>query len=284
MRPDLHDANRWSWNEATKAHNRHKGDQAAFFRNGGSTLHPEERDLLGDIAGKTLVHLQCNAGQDTLSLARLGAVATGVDISDEAITFATRLSQDSGIPATFIRSELFDWLDLAGRDGGPRFDVAFASYGALCWLSDLRPWAGGIARILKPGGALVVMEFHPVMQMLEVDYSLRYPYSSPAPLSWDDGVGDYVALSHEGLTLDGSAAVEQPFVNPHPCHEWHHGIADVLTPVLEAGLVLERFREWPYSNGFKPFTDMRALPGRKWTVPEGMPAVPLMFGLRARKP
>ncbi|BAZ23858.1 putative methyltransferase [Kalymmatonema gypsitolerans NIES-4073] len=85
LRKDLHEENRLSWNEATKAHNSHKGDQAKFFRLGGSTLFPEEKELLGDIAGLSLVHLQCNAGQDTLSLVQLGAVATGVDISDEAI-------------------------------------------------------------------------------------------------------------------------------------------------------------------------------------------------------
>lgn len=91
MRKDLHEANRLSWNAATVAHNSHKGDQAAFFRRGGSTLFPEELDLLGDIAGLSLLHLQCNSGQDSLSLAQLGADVTGVDISDEAIAFARRL-------------------------------------------------------------------------------------------------------------------------------------------------------------------------------------------------
>ena len=81
LRTDLHEANRLSWNAATVAHNSHKGDQAAFFRGGGSTLFPEELELLGPLAGRTLVHLQCNAGQDTLSLARRGAEATGVDPS-----------------------------------------------------------------------------------------------------------------------------------------------------------------------------------------------------------
>ena len=96
---NLHEANRLSWNEATKAHNSHKGDQAAFFRTGGSTLRPEEIALLGDIRGQVLVHLQCNAGQDTLSIAsKLRATVTGVDISDEAIDFARKLSVASGIP------------------------------------------------------------------------------------------------------------------------------------------------------------------------------------------
>src|SRR5581483_7586423 len=103
MRKELHEENRLSWNAATVAHNSHKGDQAAFFRKGGSTLRPEELELLGDVRGQAIVHLQCNSGQDTLSMARLGAVMTGVDISDTAIDFARQLSQDSGIPAQWQR-------------------------------------------------------------------------------------------------------------------------------------------------------------------------------------
>src|SRR5258706_3131863 len=107
MRKDLHEENRLSWNEATKAHNSHKGDQAAFFRAGGNKLYEEEKELLGDIHGLSLVHLQCNAGQDTLSLAQMGAKVTGVDISDTAIEFARALSTDSGIPATFHRMAIY---------------------------------------------------------------------------------------------------------------------------------------------------------------------------------
>ena len=104
LKKDLHEANRLSWNAATRAHNSHKGDQARFLREGGSTLHPEELELLGELRGRSLLHLQCNSGQDTLSLAARGALVTGVDISDEAISFARRLSADSGLPATFERA------------------------------------------------------------------------------------------------------------------------------------------------------------------------------------
>ncbi|HCJ4814104.1 TPA: methyltransferase domain-containing protein [Pseudomonas aeruginosa] len=110
MRSDLHEANRLSWNAATRAHNSHKADQAAFFRNGGSTLYPEELQLLGHLDGLRLLHLQCNAGQDSLSLARLGARVTGVDIADSAIDFARQLSRDSGIAADFQRDDILRWL------------------------------------------------------------------------------------------------------------------------------------------------------------------------------
>ena len=101
MRKDLHEENRLSWNEATLAQNSHRGDQVSFFRQGGSTLYPEEKALLGDIRGRSLLHLECNAGQDSLSLARLGADVTGVDISDTAIDHARLLSTETGIPVEF---------------------------------------------------------------------------------------------------------------------------------------------------------------------------------------
>ena len=140
-----HQMNRLSWNEGTKAHNSHKGDQSAFFRGGGNTLFPEETVLLGGITGKTLLHLQCNCGQDSLSIANhLGAEVTGVDISDEAIRFARQLSQASDIPSDFIRADIYDYF-VSACD---RFDVVFSSYGALCWLSDLAAWGRGIASCL----------------------------------------------------------------------------------------------------------------------------------------
>src|SRR5262249_9518795 len=157
-------------------HNSHKHDQAGFLREGGSTLFPEELALLGDVRGTRLVHLQCNSGQDTLSLARLGAEVTGVDISDGAIDFARHLSTDAGIPATFVRADIFDWLAETAA-GAERFDVVFSSYGALGWLSDPRAWAAGIAGVLRPGGRLVLVEFHPVLWIFEDDWSVKYPYS-----------------------------------------------------------------------------------------------------------
>jgi len=97
-------------------HNSHKASQAQYLREGGSTLFPEEVELLGDITGKNLVHLQCNCGQDSLSLVQLGAAVTGVDISDEAISFARQLSKESGLAAHFIRSDVYDWAT-TGRAG-----------------------------------------------------------------------------------------------------------------------------------------------------------------------
>lgn len=292
-RRDLHEQNRRSWNHATVAHNRHKGDQAAWLRGGGSTLFPEELALLGPLRGRRVVHLLCNAGQDTLSLAVRGAELTGVDISDEAIGFARGLSAGSGLPATFVRADVYDWLDDAPAGA---FDVAFSSYGALEWLSDLPAWARGVARALAPGGRLVVVEFHPAVQWLEPDddggrWRLARgapgdpPATGGAPVLVPEGIGDYVAESGDAL-LHGQprAADPAPFANPEPCHGFAHGLAEVVDAVVGAGLLLEVLREHPFANGWRFHPAAVPLDGRRWGLPPGLPPVPLMFSLAARRP
>ena len=278
-----HEENRLSWNEATIAHNSHKGDQAKFFRDGGNKLYREEKELLGDITGLTLVHLQCNAGQDTLSLAQMGASVTGVDISDTAIEFARQLSTDSGVPATFVRMDVYDWLRQTAQ-AGIKFDIVFCSYGAICWLSDLRTWARGIAAILKPGGRFITVEYHPILALYDEKLQRTLPYFTDGkPWTWEEGIGDYVAITGEGLPSSTFEAGVQEFKNAHKSHEFHWGIAEVVKALLEAGLQLTTLQEYPYSNGFKPFNEMHESE-RRWYLPEGTPNLPLMYAISARKP
>ncbi|MFL5732985.1 MAG: class I SAM-dependent methyltransferase [Chloroflexia bacterium] len=283
LRKELHEENRQAWNEATPVHNSHKRDQAGFLGGGGSTLFPEEVELLRDIGGLSLVHLQCNAGQDTLSLAHLGAKVTGVDISDSAIEFARQLSEESGIPATFYRSDVYDWLaEAAGR--GEQFDIAFGSYGFLAWLSDIGAWARGVASILKPGGRLVFVEFHPASMMFDHDWTLKYPYfANGGVITWEEGIHDYVAASGEGLAPSGYVEGVKDFRNPYKSHEFQWSLGEIVTALLDAGLSIRVFKEYPYSNGCKLFDGMRELPGNRMVPPESAPNVPLMFGIVAEK-
>ncbi|MGF1503963.1 MAG: class I SAM-dependent methyltransferase [Anaerolineae bacterium] len=279
MLPDPHEENRRSWNAATKAHNSHKRDQAQVLAAGGHTLFSEEITLLGDVRGKSVVHLQCNAGQDTLSIASLlGAQVTGIDISDEAIAFARGLSAESGIPAEFVRSDLFDWFDHTQAT----FDVVYTGYGALNWLSDINRWARGVAKILR--GRLVVIEFHPVMGMFtDEGFQLEGDALGGTHTIWDEGGGDYVAATGD---VDAHFPYEPgmtDFTNPHRAHEWMWGIGDVIGAVLAAGLTLRHFTEYPYSNGFRRFPQMRALPGRRFAMPEDLPAIPMMYSLVAER-
>ena len=276
-----HETNRLSWNEGTKAHNSHKGDQAAFFRAGGNTLFPEETRLIGNVTEKTLLHLQCNCGQDSLSIARhLGSQVTGVDISDEAIRFARQLSIDSGIEANFIRADIFEFF----ANASPRFDVVFSSYGVLCWLSDLEAWGQGIAGCLKPGGRFVLVDFHPALMMFDGDWRLKHDYMGGAPCELESGVGDYVAWTGAAAEIDSLLTGIRDFRNPFPGVEFQWGIAEVVTALIGAGLRLSHLAEYNYCNGFKPMSDMVDLGGRRYAMPARLPQnVPLMFSLVAKQ-
>ncbi len=284
LRKEMHEANRLAWNAATLAHNSHKRDQAAYLRAGGSTLYPEELALMGDLTGKSLLHLQCNAGQDTLSLAQRGAVVTGVDISDTAIDFARGLAAESGIQGTFVRADVYDWLAQAA-EAGQRFDRVFSSYGAIVWLSDLGAWAEGIASVLAPDGRFVLVDFHPFSMVFEWDWTLKYSYfHGGQPTAYPSGVGDYVAMSGPAGAPSGYLEGVVDFMNPHPGYEFDWTIAEILGALLGAGLAITAYREYPYANGAKLFSGMRELPGGRMLPPEGIPDLPLMYGLAGEFP
>ena len=271
-----YDSTRRSWNVATRNHNTHKGDQAAFLRGGGDVLFPEELELVGELAGRTLAHLQCNAGQDSLCLARRGARVTGVDLSDEAVSFARVLSTESAIPASFVHAEVVSWM----AETPLRFDLAFASYGATGWLPDLDAWARGVARILVPGGRLVYVEFHPLLWAFDTDLRpTRDDYF--AERAFVDPVHDYVAESGEALAAAPGSA---PLPNDIPAWSYQYGVGKVVDALARAGLVLETLREYPHSNGFRPFPVLVPGPGRTWLWPPRLARVPLMYGLSARRP
>ncbi len=273
-----------SWNAATRMHNAHKGDQAARLRAGEDWLFDEELALLGDLRGTKLVHLQCNSGQDSLCLARRGAEVTGVDFSDEAIAFAQRLSRDSGIPGQFVESEVVSWLHSSAPAA---WDVAFCSYGVTSWLPDLAPWAAGIRRVLRPGGRFVYVDFHPLvwsigpdLRLSKDDYFEERPFVEP--------VEDYVATAGPALAALGDSSQEgQPRAaerNGIPAHSYQHGLGGIVDALAGAGLVLERLREYPWSNGARVNPALVPAEGRRWVWPEGTARVPLMFGLVARAP
>ena len=282
-RRDLREQNRASWNAVVGAHESHRGDLSRFLGEGGSTLFQEERDLLGEIEGRSLVHLQCNSGGDSISLARLGAGVTGVDLSDEAVSSARDLAEKTGTLATFERADVYEWLEEASPEGR-RFDIAFASYGVICWLPDLRRWAWGIAGILNPGGRFVLIDFHPAADIFDREWNhvRDYPYGGE-PLLLEEGVGDYVAASGGGLTPAGFVEGVRDFQNPEDCYLFRWGLGEVVTALAEAGLRITALEEYRYANGERRFAGMRELPGKRMVPPEHVPTVPLMYGIRAEK-
>jgi len=265
---------RASWNVATRAHNAHKRDQAAWLKQrDATTLFPEELELLGPLSGVHLLHTLCNSGQDTLSLAKHGAVVTGVDMSDEAIAFARALARDTAIPATFIESEMLAYFDSAPANA---FDVCFGSYGCLTWIDDIARFFRGCARVLKPGGRVVYLEFHPLAWSLHGD-----PYKAPGH-DFASPVNDYVGASMGALSPSGhiDALDGGEYVNPHNAHSAQHTIEDLVNAIIDAGFTLTRLREWDYSNGCSLHPNMKLIDGNRW-VHE--PSWPLMLGLAARR-
>ncbi|WAS90358.1 class I SAM-dependent methyltransferase [Nannocystis poenicansa] len=297
IRRDLHQHNRLAWDAATPAHSSHKHDEAGFLRAGGTTLFDDEVHLLlgtgpeghvledlresgaRPLAGLRLLHAPCNAGQDTLCLAQLGADVTGVDISPTAIVAAETLAEATGIAARFAVADLYDWLPAQE----PGFDLVFMSYGALIWMSDLDALFAAVAAVLKPGGRFVGIEFHPLAQMYDEQGRLAYPYMGGAHVVGPTGVGDYVANSGGALAPSGFQEGQVGFKNPHATHEFSWGVADILGAQLRAGLALEVVREYPYANGCKIWPDLVEQPGRRF-APAGGAVPPLMFGWSSRRP
>jgi len=287
---EAHQTNREAWNEITPVHNAHKKDQAKFLREGGTTLFPEDLALFEqetrDFSELRVVHLQCNSGQDTLSLASAlrPKSITGVDISDEAIEFAKKLSEESGIEATFIRSDVFDWFQQA-QEEGELFDVVFMSYGVLAWVSDIKEWAKGIFSILNPGGFFCHIDFHPIAFLFGWDLNDRqHSYFSDQNPIHEDGIGDYVGLS--GSALAPSGFIELPEYKPKkPSVEFQWSLSEIIQSLIEAGFRILSFKEYPYSNGCKCFESLvpKKDQDNVFSVPEGSASMPLMFSVTASK-
>ena len=155
--------NRDNWNERTPVHAGSDSYDLAGFKAGRITLTDVERREVGDVSGKTLLHLQCHFGLDTMSWARLGAKATGVDFSDDAITLASALNEELELGARFIRSNVYDLPNALDE----QFDVVFTSYGVLNWLPDIAGWAEVVSNHLKPAGVFYIVEFHPFAAVFE---------------------------------------------------------------------------------------------------------------------
>jgi len=279
---NFHELNRLSWNEATKAHNSHKGDQVQLLKDGWDPLFDEEKGLMGDISGMDICHLQCNSGQDSLSLARMGANVTGVDISNEAIEFAKYLSINSGINASFEQCDIIDWMPTQTK----KYDIVFCSYGTICWIGAevFDKWAKGIAHLLKPDtGRFIIIDFHPFLLYFDNKWKPSYDYFFRGPIE-ENGVGDYVDDSGDALKGPGTAKDIEPkdkFENPHRSYEFFHGIGDIISTLINGGLSIDHFKEYPYVNGWKGFEDMKDIGNRRFETPSTIPKLPLMYSIIA---
>jgi len=257
-----HEINREGWNRRTDAHLNHKGYRTEEFLAGEIILHPLELEEIGEkISGRTLLHLQCHFGLDTLSLARLGARVTGVDISDRSIEEARRLSAESGVPGRFVRADIMDLPGLIHEE----FDIVYSTYGVVWWMSDIKGWARIVARYLKPGGFLYFAEIHPVLGMLDGNKRIVEPYFHRGTERYDDEP-DY---------CDNSLKITQEV-------GWRWTIGDVVTALAEAGLHIEFLHEHPFCV-YNAFPAMVQDDSGWWYFPDRLNDVPLSYSLRASR-
>jgi SAM-dependent methyltransferase len=244
--------------------------RVAAFKAGRSKLKSVELEELGDVRGKTLLHLQCHFGLDTLSWARQGALVTGIDFSGPAIEAARALADELGIEARFLVTDIYSVPEKL--DG--QFDIVFTSYGALNWLPDVPRWARIAAHFVKPGGTFYVAEFHPYMAIFDdapdaTDLRIRYPYFQPRePMRFDD----------DGTYADMSAKFQN-----RTTYEWSHPVSEVVTALIDAGLRIEFLHEFPFT-GWKshPFMEYVDDQHARLTIHDG--SVPLMYSIKATRP
>ncbi|UYZ60742.1 class I SAM-dependent methyltransferase [Hymenobacter latericus] len=258
--------NRALWNARTEHHLASAFYDVAGFRAGKSSLNGIELALLGDVAGQRVLHLQCHFGQDSLSLARLGAQVTGVDLSDEAIAAARRLNTDLGLSAEFVCADVYALPQHLPAE--PPFDVVFTSYGVLGWLPDLGRWAEVVARYLKPGGQLVLVEFHPVVWMFDNDFQrVQYSYFNTGAIE----------ETETGTYANPEAPIE------HQAITWNHSLSEVIGSLLGQGLRLTHFSEYDYSPYACFAHAVPAGEGRYHIGPLGDKA-PLVYAVVATRP
>lgn len=267
-------ANRSLWDAWTAVHETGDFYDLAGFRAGGVRLRDHEIATVGDVRGKSLLHLQCHFGIDTLSWARLGAQVTGADFSPAAIRLARELARDLDVPdARFVEANLYDLPSVL--EGA--FDVVYTSRGVLSWLPDIRGWARVVAHFVKPGGTFFITEIHPVAMAFENEgvepgeLRLAYPYwEHRAPLVFD------VKGSYADPTAD--VGVQQE-------HGWDHGLGEIVTALIDAGLRIESLVELPTLDWAVDFA-VETEPGSgTYRLPPGAAGeLPLMFSLLASRP
>ena len=221
----------------------------------------------GTVAGRSLLHLQCHIGTDTVCWARLGAVDVhGLDLSANSLDHARRIAAAEGAQLTWVEGDARTASQALDR----RFEVVVTSAGALVWLPELGSWARSVHDLLEPGGVFMVRDDHPILGALDFE---------PWLVSGDYLSGGGARTFDEALTYtDGSTEGITHTLN----HQWSHDLAEVTGALLEAGLVVEALGE-------HPFMDWRAFPGlvaceQGWRLPEGAPRIPLNFSVVARRP
>ena len=262
---------RRNWNERTPIHAASSFYDVDSFKSGRITLTDIEIEEMGPVEGKSLLHLQCHFGMDTMSWTRLGAFATGVDISDTAIDLARSLNGELELNARFIRSNVYDLPDVLDE----QFDIVYTAIGVLCWLPDVDAWARIVARYLKPGGRFYILDGHPVSHIFEPVETPRGRHQlQPMHSYFHKPEGIYETGG--GYTYTGSEPIETS------SFEWQHSMSDIVNALLGAGLDIESLNEFPVS-GYRAFPGMSRHDDGWWRLDEAHGSIPFLYSIRATK-
>ncbi len=256
--------NKAQWNQRVEPHLESEFYDMQGFLAGKNSLNDTELNLLGSVSGKRILHLQCHFGQDTISLARMGASTVGADISDQAIDKARDLARTLNADATFVCCDLFDLPQhLEGQ-----FDLVYTSYGTIGWLPDLDRWAAVIHHFLKPGGKFVFVEFHPVVWMFDDDFQqVGYRYFKSEP----------IVETTNGTYADREAPIRTTSVS------WNHGMAEVITSLLKQGIQLQDLQEYDFSN-YNCFAHTEEFEPGKFRIKHLGNFIPMMYSIVGVKP
>ena len=257
------DVNKATWNKKVKIHANSDMYDLEAFKKGKTSLNKYELDAIGDVKGKSLLHLQCHFGQDTLSWSRLGAKCVGVDLSDEGIKLAKQLNRELKLDAEFVCCNVLETSEYVKET----FDIVFTSYGVIGWLPDLVPWAKMIYERLKTGGVFYLVEFHPIVWMFD--------YTSGKPImKYGYMQNDVIYEEYEGTYADESSEMISKE------YGWNHGLGEVVTSLTDAGLQIDYLKEYDESP-YNVLPDLVKSESNMYTTEDKL--YPLIFEIKATK-
>lgn len=260
---DYININKQTWNDKTDVHIASDFYDMEGFLSGRSTLNEIELQLLGDISGKKILHLQCHFGQDTLTFARMGASSTGVDLSDKAIERAREFAEKLNLDTKFVCCDIYD----APKYIDEKFDIVFTSYGTIGWFPDLEKWANVVSHFLKPNGQFIMADFHPVVWMYDNDFNeVFYSYFNVEPIVEEES----------GTYAERGAELEAKSVG------WNHPTSEILNSLIQSGLELNRYNEYDYSP-YNCFNKTEEFEPGKFRIQHFGNKIPMVYSILATK-
>jgi SAM-dependent methyltransferase len=269
MTEDWTAVNRRRWDELAAIHPGTEFYGVDRFKAGEDALLPIELAEMGDVAGKSLLHLQCHIGLDTLNWARRRARVTGLDFSGESIRQARKLAVETGLAADFVEADVYDAADVIKS----RFDIVYVTWGALLWLPDLKRWAGIVASLLAPGGFLYLLEGHPAALMLD-----QKEKSDPLAVSFPYFKTDGPLIFNSSKTYAGDDVT----IKNETSFEWVHSLSEIVMAVLNAGLSIEFLHEHD-RLAWQLFPSLTKGADGMWHLPAAAHPIPLAVSLKAKR-